>query len=398
MGYIERMIKRLFDSIRIQRDDLLWGRVSLRFLLFILVVLASFLILGTILLLHNGNVSEVDGAFTFSKTVLETGNEILTPFIASIAVVTTFLAFIVQYKANQKQRDDIKRERFESRFYEMLRLHRANVEEMEIDGRYTGRRVFLKMHAEYRFIYQLLERIVNNRNEEVPEAWKAQVAYHHCFWGVFSNTEPLSRDEFYETFEIELIIRLNAIRRGFRKHKSNLLKEDKSIVQFPFLTKEKIKNQLKVDFMPFGGHSSRLGHYYRHLYQTVKLAVTDIELKAETSEKEFENRYAYVKLLRVQLSNHEQAMIYFNSFFVAGNVWWLDSDYKNPWGMELSYFLDYAFVKNLPFNLTRGLGPEPVALFREKLEERSYPADHTRIKKFSTIEKKLDWLFEWRGG
>lgn len=65
----------------------------------------------------------------FSKTgsIGDTIGGIMGPFIAMIASWLTFIAFWVQYKANQMQRADIAIERFEQRLFEMLGLLQETV-------------------------------------------------------------------------------------------------------------------------------------------------------------------------------------------------------------------------------------------------------------------------------
>lgn len=399
------MFKSLLESLKVEKKHALWAIVSARFLVFVLVILLIFLVMGVLFVWFANESSTIQSAFGFNKTVLETANGILTPFITSTAVVTTFLAFLVQYQANQdlkhkseEQRKDIQIERFEGKYYEMLRLHRANVEEMEIAGLHKGRRVFVKIYNEYRFIYQLLDKIITNDNGQVPDTWKAEISYHYCFWGVFSNTKPIVKDGLFRDYEGRLIKRLKEMREDFKEYKEELKEDRKNINHYPYKTDKKVKNELETEFTPFGGHTTRLGHYYRHLYQTIKMAASDKSLNKNDPKEEFETRYAYVKMLRVQLSNHEQALIYFNSFFIAGTIWWYDSDYKDPWNNDLSYFLDYAFIKNLPFNLTDNAGPDPVELFRKEIINRDYSEDYWQKSRFRNVNEKLDWLFEWRGG
>lgn len=45
----------------------------------------------------------------------------MNPFIAISAAILTFLAFWIQYKANEQQKRDLQVERFENKFYEMLK-------------------------------------------------------------------------------------------------------------------------------------------------------------------------------------------------------------------------------------------------------------------------------------
>lgn len=159
---------------------------------------------------------------------------------------------------------------------------------------------------------------------------------------------------------------------------------------------------LNYPVKPFDGNVGKLGHYYRHLYQLVKYVVVDedLTLSRETSAQPWLQRYSYIKIIRAQLSNHEQTLIYYNSFFSAGRVWFADKsiDKTNEEGQPISYFLDYAIIKNLPYNLVRGIGPWPVLLFRQLLDERGYARTLDGYEKIIAIQEKLNWLFEWEGG
>ena len=61
----------------------------------------------------------------FSNTgpIGDTIGGIMGPFVAIAAAILTFLAFWVQFKANEQQRKDIALERFESNFFELLHFH-----------------------------------------------------------------------------------------------------------------------------------------------------------------------------------------------------------------------------------------------------------------------------------
>lgn len=65
------------------------------------------------------------GWLDFSNTgeIGDTIGGIMGPFVAIAAALLTFLAFWVQFKANEQQRKDIALERFESNFFELLHFH-----------------------------------------------------------------------------------------------------------------------------------------------------------------------------------------------------------------------------------------------------------------------------------
>lgn len=81
--------------------------------------------------------------FSDSGQVGDTIGGIMGPFIAIVASLLTFLAFWVQFKANQQQRYDIAVERFESNLFQMLQMQESIVNGLyysSIDGadRYYG--------------------------------------------------------------------------------------------------------------------------------------------------------------------------------------------------------------------------------------------------------------------
>lgn len=90
--------------------------------------------------------------FTETGQIGDTIGGIMGPFIAIAAAGLTFLAFWVQYRANEQLREDITVERFESKFYKMLDIHIQNVEHLQI-GNITGTAVFSQLIGDYRGIF-----------------------------------------------------------------------------------------------------------------------------------------------------------------------------------------------------------------------------------------------------
>ena len=90
--------------------------------------------------------------------------------------------------------------------------------------------------------------------------------------------------------------------------------------------------KLNFNYKPFSGHSSRLGHYFRHLYLTVKsVANSDVII-------DYEGRMKYLRILRAQLSNHEQILLFYN---------WL-SEYGSDWeNAKHSFFTEFCMIHNL---------------------------------------------------
>jgi hypothetical protein len=128
---------------------------------------------------------------------------------------------------------------------------------------------------------------------------------------------------------------------------------------------DKVLNEItdiKFEYKPFIGHGSQLGHYFRHIYQMVKFI--DQSPIINTSEKQ-----NYLKTLRAQLSNHEQAILYINSLVNPGKKLW--SDKNKETGKISRYIVDYKLIKNLPFHLV-DFTIAPNVKFKEELK-KAYP-------------------------
>ena len=94
--------------------------------------------------------------------------------------------------------------------------------------------------------------------------------------------------------------------------------------------KERVRDDRKLGYLPFEGHQSRLGHYYRHLFQMVSFvdeASPDLKI----------DKRKYMKTIRAQLSTHEQALLLINSLTPIGQDWWV----KN-------LIVNYGLVANIP--------------------------------------------------
>jgi hypothetical protein len=96
------------------------------------------------------------------------------------------------------------------------------------------------------------------------------------------------------------------------------------------------KNKNDMKYLQYDGHQSHLGHYFRHLFQAVNY-VNDQPFLT------YEMKYSLVRTLRAQLTNHEQAIFFYNSISRLGWNWERNHDDKN---MQL--ITKYNLIKNIP--------------------------------------------------
>jgi hypothetical protein len=89
----------------------------------------------------------------------------------------------------------------------------------------------------------------------------------------------------------------------------------------------------QIDFREYKGYSSALSHYFRHLFLIVKFVAYNDAIP------DYKNKMKYLKILRAQLSNHEQIMLFYN---------WLSSEYGGSWENEENrFFTEYKIIHNL---------------------------------------------------
>lgn len=390
------MIRRLFNDLKVEKDHLPWGILSLRYLVAVLVILLIFIFIGALLTRFATDYENVKDAFSLNNSILDTANGILAPLIAATAVATTFLAFLVQYQANQNQRNDINRERFERKFYEQLRLHKENTYEVNIfNGAYVGRSAFIKMFSEFKDCYRITLEIF--QENEMSREYRHlniidvhEIAYQLFFFGVGKSSESFhSKDLQFTPLINDVISKIEELHKAYNSYYEYLVVRGKSIGNHPF-EYQLGETRLKYIYRPFDGHVSRLGHYYRHLFHTVKFVARADEFDYQKPKKGGNEvvlaKREFLKVLRGQISNHEQALLYVNSLWKPGKKWWA---YENKESGKFEYyFLHYHILKNVPLNLCDGL-MQPQFKFDQELR-KNFPD-----KKEVFYREKLKEAFEW---
>lgn len=195
------------------------------------------------------------------------------------AVIVTGLAFYAQYRANDMVREQFKTQKFETQFYQRLKLHKENINEMEIE----------------------------DKNKDKNDIDKKTVKGRTAFYEILKDLE--------------------------KRIKSN--NDINSREKF----QEKIYSEFYKDY---GGYIS---HYFRHLFHTVKFVVISKEKKIINEEEKKE----YLQILRAQMSNDEQKLLFYN---------WLAPDYGGDWeylgeddgekkGKRNSFFTEHKMLHNL---------------------------------------------------
>lgn len=326
---------------------------KLSFLYIILGILGFVLIMLPMIAYHSDKLENIG-------IIGDTVGGVLNPIFAVPATLLTFLAFWVQYQANQEVQNQFKIQQFESQFYEMVRLHKENINEMKISGydyniaetrddkdilinttksqveRFVeGRKVFVTMVKELIAIYEFCRLYDVGNKYETDKL--LEFSYRIFFFG--SESDLILTNGIDTDFIKFVRMQLKEVRE---KHKKSIGEHNEYPIPH---TDRTIKVHIK--YAPFTGHENRLGHYYRHLYSTVKYVVNKEKEGLFTYDKARE----YLKILRSQMSNHEQLMLYYN--FIIG----FGKDWENE-----GYLTKYRMLHNLPINKVK-YAPAPRKYF-----------------------------------
>ncbi len=309
-----------------------------------------FLIFIIIILFFPYLFTNFSSGIDFSNTgnIGDTIGGILSPFISLAAAVLTFFAFWVQFKANEQQKIDLRIERFENKFYELLRLHKSNIEELKI-GKLFGREVFVHLFYELKYCYEICESINYEKQLELTNHDLMDITYSVFFYGIGENSEKYYSNDFTEkqknAFE-KIKDYLIEIQINFKR---SLQQYGSTPFEYKFLTKKDKEKEMQFYYLPFNGHVSHLSHYFIHLYQTANYIVKqDQNLLSE------KQKYDYIKMLRSQLSNFEQLLMYYNS------VSWFEEEWKE-------IFTKYRLIKNIPLPMC-DFYITPKEFYKEEIE------------------------------
>lgn len=248
---------------------------------------------------------------------------------------------LLLFETLNSQKVAFQNQQFETKFFELLAIYRENVREMEHkpSGRpkAKGRRVFVELRRQFGEIYQKVNDIKAENKYEIDAKDIINISFIILFLGIGETTNEI-------------------LDRYLEKYKKS---------------QKKLVEQLFNSFSPeqwsgckLDGHQSRLGHYYRHLYQMV----TFIDKTDYLSDKE---KYFYVKTLRAQMSTFELAMFFINSL----------SDFGQPWTIgDPNLIMKYKFIKNIPSGFIFDIKPSEYYPMKYEEDERSQLPISTEIK------------------
>ena len=232
---------------------------------------------------------------------------ILGPLLSLVSIYLVVLTLREQRATTIEERDGEAVEAFQNKYYQLVRMHRQNVGEMQLRQKnrtIRGRKVFVSILGELELALSVVREAVVGMNPPVSPLEQMQIAYYVVFFGIGRNSSTQMREA------------LKAA--GCSLEESHFENLEWRLRQTAAYTVSSY----------FEGHQSRLGHYYRHLYQTISYVDEQI---IDIAKPE------YAKTVRAQLSTHEQALLLVNTLSPIGWNWW-----------SKGFLLKYGMVKNIP--------------------------------------------------
>lgn len=334
-----------------------------------------------------GSTLQMDATGQFGDFI---GGTVGTIF-SGIGFYLLYITLVEQRSAINNQKDAFQRERFEAKFFDLIKLHRENVSdqtytkfEKSVMQPNSSRKVFRMIHKEFeecftevkRFhkIYgdnfmrnsyrRVLEKIrdENTLNIDITEFALINISYTILFFGVARDSEAYLSNNFKQKFNDDYYNKL--IKFLQLKPKREYTIEYACWIKFIELPLNEIQIAYDEIFLHrrvkdynfhlnhrnffsnyrlekyYGGHQHRLGHYYRHLFQSYKFL--DMQEILNDTEK-----YIFGKTLRAQLSTYEQSLLFLNSISTLGLRWELTPEIGID-DKPIKLISKYQLIKNVP--------------------------------------------------
>ena len=315
--------------------------------------------------IENPSLSD-EGKVEYLGTLGDLVGGLVNPAIAVPATLLTFLAFWVQYKANDEVRKQFDLQQFETELNLKVSILRQEITELKLPDfnkhNYEGREVMYQLDKELKFIYFIVKNsLASNDSRKI-----LSLAYYIFFKGrllFFKNiihlsikydipkSELLDIEEvisnIYSIFKIEkdgvskdiydddeILNQMTYLQRAFKDglRIKNLYDEFADFKSIYYLFSDTYSYNLY--HLPFKGHETKLSLLFRQIFNIVKF-VNNVDFLT------YEQKRGYLRTLRGVLSNYDQLQIFYNWYSETAPNW---EDCKNK------FLTDLRMIHNIPID------------------------------------------------
>jgi hypothetical protein len=288
---------------------------------------------------------------------------ITAPILGLVTIYLLYKAYKVQKQelqetktALQEQSKTLTKQRFEDTFFQLLNIHKTNVDEIKIQElNISGRACFKEFYNDLRLVTLVYDLINKELKLNVNTEQLTKNAYKVFFIGLNEHNKK----------HIETYFKDDKIFDNWLIYCQNNRPQNPIEYQLSYLRADQIAKGSRLSIKPklFNGQNNHvmLSHYYRHLFHIVKFTIEqNKEIYKDTNEANAQIKI-YLRMLRSQLSNYEQVMLYYNGVWLDEKIWF-----------GSGYFTDYKMIHNLPLELADfGIQPnEHPAIIKWKKENK----------------------------
>lgn len=313
--------------------------------------------------------------FTETGQIGDTIGGTMSPFVGILAAVLTFMAFWIQYQANEEQRSSImdnkteiqkqqnryETDRFESKWQMLFNIYKETVESLNY-ANVTGKAVFKELLEELQLVYELVEygyvkwlrcglchdkpeykdsviafQATLMTDDKVLRSFLTETAYTIFFYGKpYFSIEMTKKnpgkvvvmEQVYNIIsKIEYSISEN-VSKSFGVHMTI-----DGVALYKYHAPQSVLN----------GESYQLAQYFRVLF-----SLANYINQADINGLGYKEKYEYFKMLRCQMSDEEQALLYYNSISPMGIKWNQKKENELLSLDSMGLIAKYRLVKNLP--------------------------------------------------
>ena len=303
---------------------------------------------------------------------------IMNPFVGIFAAVITFVAFWVQYKANDVLKKDTLKKDATDKFFEMLRMHNENVKELN----------FLCYLDEFASVFKTYRLINKISLDKINEAIK--VSYKIFFWGINNGECDNAERNILMSLAIPTYTFADNLHQPKYDH-LDFIRNNRNLFEVSKTTNVFIgKNDL------YQGRKKTLVRYYRHLYLMVKFI-------AHNKNLDYLEKRELLRILRAQMSGEEQLMLFFNWASGIGIQWEETKEQHESTQKKKNkynhFFTEFRVIHNIiPEQLDfiwsdspQGNAKEFVNLFKELCPSSNLPPNTP----FDPEKMGIDTIFEF---
>jgi len=282
----------------------------------------------------------------------------LTPHIAACVGWVTFWAFWSQIKANALTVENFEKQQITEQYFEMMKMHLDNVKGFSFKFKkyptvpgfrhnyktVRGIEIFDSLREHYEITFKEVKReiyalILGDSERKIAKNFAAD----HKYSSLFSDDKliTISINTLASTKRLWFQLQISILKSTYYfiyEHNIELDKDPSS--PLPPYDSSKNKFIIKLPSTYGLGYKNQLTHYYRNLFRAVKfIANQDEDLF------NYEEKRKKLGMLRSQMNNSEQLMLFYNWISSYGEQW------ENAWKKEKNnkFLTDYRMIHNLHY-------------------------------------------------